>query len=175
MRYLPGQDWGVVIFGNSDDAFYVSQILFHQLVDDVLKVPQEERTDWPTCWRKYQLEEETDEDSQDLVPPESPEPLPVPLEILSGTYFNAGYCALVLARNEGELKADCTDRGMPFNLTFSHLSGKGFVVEYEDVLDKSIRKLKAEFKIDEDGTIQGLGIPLCERMKDEMIWFSRRS
>lgn len=52
IRFLPGHNWAVVVFGNSDDAFFVHEILLHRLMDDVLKVPQEERTDWPAYWRK---------------------------------------------------------------------------------------------------------------------------
>ncbi|KAJ4352604.1 hypothetical protein N0V95_004109 [Ascochyta clinopodiicola] len=175
MRYLPGQNWGVVMFGNSDDAFYVLQILLHQLVDEVLEIPHEECTDWPAYWRQYQLDEETEEETQELLPPESPKPLPVPLKSLAGTYSNAGYHELVLTHDKGVLEADCSDRGMPFMLRFDHFSGKDFVVKGEDLLDKSIRRIKAEFAIDGDGKVQGLGISLCRTIKDELIWFTRRS
>ena len=175
MRFLPGQDWGVVMFGNSDDAFYVLQILFHQLMDDVLKVPQEERIDWPAYWRKCHTDEEEEEEGDpELLPPESPAPLPVPLHKLAGGYFNAGYRTLVLTHNDGRLEADCTDRCMPFTLRFNHLCENKFAAEYKDLLDRSRRKLKTEFEICEDGVVQGMGIALCDGMKDELIWFQKR-
>lgn len=175
MRFLPGHDWGVAVFGNSDDAFYVHQILLHQLVDDVLKVPQEERVDWPAYWRKCQADEneEDGKTNPELLPPESPEPLAVPLEELAGAYFNAGYRNLVLTIKEGRLEADCTDRGMPFTLKFSDLTGNVFVVEQAYLLGRSRRKMKAEFEIDEHGTVRRLGIPLCDEMEGEPIWFDR--
>lgn len=176
MRYLPGQNWGVVVFGNSDDAFYVQQILVHQLMDEVLKVPEKDRTDWPAYWRKCEADQEETEKEKgpDLLLPESPEPLSIPLGKLAGEYFNAGYRTLVLTHDEGRLEADCTDRCMPFKLRFQHLSGNRFVVEYEDLLDSSRRKLSAEFVIDEDGRAQSFGIPLCDVMEGELIWFQRR-
>jgi hypothetical protein len=175
MRFLPGHDWGVVVFGNSDDAFYVHQILLHQLVDDVLKVPQDERTDWPIYWRKCRADEDRDDEREEpeLLPSKSREPLAVPLEELAGTYFNAGYRNLVLTVQEGRLEADCTDRGMPFILKFDHLSGTAFVADQKYLFGMNRRKIKAEFGMDEDGTVQRLGIPLCGEMEGEPIWFDR--
>ncbi|KAF3039323.1 hypothetical protein E8E12_002565 [Didymella heteroderae] len=175
MRFLPGHDWGVVVFGNSDDAFYVHQILLHQLMDDVLEVPQKERTDWPAYWRKCQADENEEEKKEDpeLLSPEPPEPLAVPLEELTGTYFNPGYRKLVLTVKGGRLEADCRDRGMPFVLKFDHLSGMIFAAEYKGLLDISRRKMKAEFEVRENGAVQRLGIPLCAQMEGEPIWFDR--
>ena len=175
MRFLPDQDWGIVMFGNSNNAFYVLQILFHQLMDEVLNIPETERTDWPGYWRKCLVDgekEEAEDDSQPG-PPGSPETLPVTLEGLAGEYFNAGYRTLLLCQNEDKLEADCTDRGMPFKLKFDHLSGNQFAVEYYDLLDRSTRKRKAEFDVTEDGVVQSLGISLCDEMKDELIWFQK--
>ncbi len=52
MRYMAGLNWGIVMFVNAKKAFYILQILFHELMDDVLTVPQEDRTDWTAHWRK---------------------------------------------------------------------------------------------------------------------------
>ncbi|KAF1364492.1 beta-lactamase/transpeptidase-like protein [Lizonia empirigonia] len=170
MRYVPGHNWGVVMFGNSDDAFYVLQILFHQLMDELLEVPQATRTDWPMYWKKCEVDEEEEEEKEnpELLPPESSEPLPLPFDRFAGEYAHASYQTLTLAYKEGTLEADCTDKGMPFRLRFGHLSGNRFVVERENTLDKSTQKCQAEFDID-DGSIKGLGIPLCDGMKDELI------
>lgn len=107
------------------------------------------------------------------MPPESPEPLSVPLEKLAGTYFNAGYRNSVLVLKQGRLEADCTDRGIPFILEFDHLSGNKFVAEQKDLLDRSRRKMKAEFELGKDGKVQRLGIPLCGELEREPIWFER--
>lgn len=173
MRYLPGKNWGIVMFGNSNDAFYVLQILFHELMDDLLKTPQEERTDWSAYWRKCQMDEKEEEVDPKLLPPQSPEQLSVPLELLAGNYFNAGYRTLVLAHYQGRLESDCSDRCMPFKLKFEHLSGNEFAVGYKILLDNSTRKLKAEFDL-EDGMVRGLGIALCDEMKDDLIWFKKQ-
>lgn len=174
MRYLPEYDWGIVIFGNATNAFFVHQILSHQLMDEVIHVPQEERTDWSAYWRKCYQDEEKEDTKEDpeLLPPNSREPLSVPLEELAGEYFNAGYRTMVLVHNKGRLEADCTDRCTPFELRFDHLSGNRFVVEFHDVLIKGKRKMKAEFNI-EDGAVQSFGVPLCDEMGDELIWFHK--
>jgi hypothetical protein len=41
------------------------------------------------------------------------------------------------------------------------------------VLGRSRRKLKTEFEMTEDGTVQRLGIPLCGEMEVEPIWFDK--
>lgn len=61
MRFLPEHDCGVVVFGNASNAFFVHQILFHQLMDEILNVQQEERTDWLAYWRKCYQDEEKEE------------------------------------------------------------------------------------------------------------------
>lgn len=175
MRYLPNHNWGVVLFGNSYDSYYVNQILFHQLMDDVLKTPKEEATDWPAYWRKcYDDDEKEEEQDPGLSPPESPESLPVTIERLAGEYYNAGYRTLRLEMKEGQLESDCTDRCMPFHLTFEHLTAKKFVAVHQDVLFRNKRKMNAEFDISEDGTIHSLGIPLCIEMEDTLIKFEKR-
>jgi hypothetical protein len=108
-----------------------------------------------------------------LLPPESPEPLPVTLEKLTGDYFHPGYRTLMLEFKEDYLEADCTDRCMPFTLNFSHLSGSRFVVEQQDVLFKSKQKLKAEFDMSDDGEVRRLGVALCAEMEGELIWFEK--
>ena len=162
------------MFGNSYDAFYVEQILFHHLMDEVLEPPFEGRTYWPGYWRECYADEEKEEDiDSELLPPDSPEPLPVTLEKLTGEYFHSGYRTLVLELKDGHLEADCTERCMPFTLKFSHLSGSSFVVEHQDVLFKSKQKLKAEFDVRDAGEVRSLGIALCAEMKGELIWFGK--
>lgn len=107
------------------------------------------------------------------MPSESLEPLSVPWEELAGTYFNAGHRNLVLTVKEELLQADCTDRGMPFTLTFDHLLGNVFVVEQEYLLGRSRRKMKAKFEMDEEGAVQRPGIALRGEIEGGPIWFYR--
>lgn len=177
MRYLPDQDWGVVMFGNADDAYSVAQILFHQLMDGVIEVPEEDQTDWAAYWRKCWEDdkEERHKDDPDLLLSESLEPTYVPLEELAGEYVHAGYGTLSLMFTDGKLEADCSDRGMPFKLRFDHLKEASFVVKYKHLLDGSTRKMKADFDIVEGGIVKSVGLPLCDEMKDEFIWFHKRT
>ncbi|KAJ4315084.1 hypothetical protein N0V94_006138 [Neodidymelliopsis sp. IMI 364377] len=173
MRYLPGKDWGAVMFGNSDGAYYVLQILFHQLVDELLDVSREGRTDWPAYWRNYQADDDEDEEDTELALSVSPEPLSVALSELAGAYTNPGYRTLVVTCEGGRLEANCSDRCVPFGLAFEHLSGNSFVVRYENLLDKLVHKMKAEFDIGQDGVVEGVMIPFCEEMTDDPVRFEK--
>lgn len=79
MRYLPKQEWGVVIFGNSDSAGDVAEILVGHLMDEHLDVPVLERVDWAAFWRKSN-EKSMEENDVDLpMPPDSLLPMTLPL------------------------------------------------------------------------------------------------
>lgn len=46
MRYLPELEWGIVIFGNSNGAGDIAEILCWHLVDELLSVSTPELLDW---------------------------------------------------------------------------------------------------------------------------------
>lgn len=176
IRYMPEFDWGIVILGNSEGAFHAEQILSHVLMDDVLNVPENERVDWSKFWREWDEKEakaKEDENDPKPQPLANSEPLGVPVELLVGNYYNAGYKGLVLEVKDGKLMADCDDRCCPFILTFTHLSGNIFVVELEDIWGGSREKLHAEFHIGQNEEIEALGVEMAEEMEGHLIWFDR--
>jgi CubicO group peptidase (beta-lactamase class C family) len=175
VRYLPEWDWGVVICGNSDGAFYATQIIFHYLVDELLKIPKRDQIDWLVFWRQWCERELADEedDEEDLRAHEQAEPLGVPLDSLVGTYHNAGYHELVLETKYGELLADCNDRCFGFVLTFKHLSGKRFEVTQKDSLSGEMRKMGAEIKVSKEGKVGAVGIGFVKEMEGYLVWFDR--
>ncbi|KAH7389751.1 beta-lactamase/transpeptidase-like protein [Pyrenochaeta sp. MPI-SDFR-AT-0127] len=179
IRYMPELDWGIVILGNSDGAFYAEQILSHVLMDAMLNVPENERVDWSKFWHDWEKDDEAeskkDEIDLKLRSPQISEPLDVPIGSLVGKYYNAGYKGLVLEMKDGKLFANCDDRGFPFVLRFTHHLRRTFVVESEDTWSGSTRKMKAEFRIGQGESVDALGMGLVEEMEDYFIWFTRVS
>lgn len=180
VRYMPEFDWGVVILGNSDDAFYPAQVLSQVLMDGVLGVPEKERVDWLRFWREWEEkegeeEEGDDEDDEDgFQCPDCPEPLGVSIQEVAGSYYNAGYKGLVLEIKEGKLVADCSDRCWPFDLTFTHLSGSRFVAGRKDSWSgEATSKLKAKVRIGKGGEVESLGVAFEPKLEGQLIWFDR--
>jgi CubicO group peptidase (beta-lactamase class C family) len=173
VAYMPEFDWGIVVFGNSDDANYACEILKWTLMDEVLCVPKEERMDWSAFYRGwYERDEEEDKEvNPEFEKPEDPEELGVPLEQLVGRYHDAGYKDLVLEMKDGKLVADCTDRCFPFMLTLDHLTANKFVLEKRWTWEGTTDKVRGEIRI-ESGKVTAVGVDLDEDV-DGHIWFKR--
>jgi CubicO group peptidase (beta-lactamase class C family) len=176
VAYLPDFEQGLVIFANADSAMPALQILAYRWIDDVLGVPEAERTNWADFFRKeYEREEAEDEAlDRDLEKPGKPEPLGIALEKIMGTYHDAGYKDLVLEMRDGKVMADCQDRCFPFMLTFEHLTGDKFVVDNHDLWTDTTRKIKGEVRI-EGGKAVALGVGLEEDVEGGLIWFDREN
>jgi CubicO group peptidase (beta-lactamase class C family) len=174
ISYMPEYGWGITIFGNSDGALFVNQILNHVLMDELLQVPIADRVDWPSFFRgQYEKDEAIDgKEDPELMRPEDPEPLGVPLEKMAGTYYDAGYKDLVLEMKDGKLVADCHDRCFPFMLKFEHLSGHTLVVELHDLCGDEKLKMRGEVRI-EFGKVTSLGLEYGDELKGHPIWFDR--
>lgn len=195
VRWMPEFQWGVVMLGNSEGAFYAEQVLFHGLMDGVVRgtspspspsptfLEKKADVDWVAFWRKWAEREEEeereerrveDEERYRLIEGGEKEGLGVPPdEKLEGRYFNAGYKGLVLEEWEGQLIADCHDRSFPLLLTFTYLQGKRFGVKVEDLWAGETRKVGAEFRIGEGGKVEALGVEFVEEMEGYLIWFDR--
>jgi hypothetical protein len=179
VAYLPERDWGVVMLGNADDAYEVQQVLLHTLLDGVLGVREGDAgaVDWSAFWRaereREEREEKEKEYDEEFKVPEQPEGLGVAVEELAGRYFNAGYKGLVLEVKDGKLVADGSDRGFPWVMTFSHLTGPRFVAALRDVWGAGTytEKMKAEFRFGGDGKVEAVGVAMEPRMEDHLIWF----
>lgn len=174
ISYMPEYDWGLVIMGNSDGAYYANQILNYILMDEVLEVPVADRVDWASFFRDQYERDEVEDEKEDpeLTRPERPEPLGVPLESLAGTYHDAGYKDLVLEMKDGKLVADCSDRCFPFVLTFEHLTGQQLVAESHDLWGDEKRKLRCEVRI-EGGKATSLGMVFEDDLEGYPIWFDK--
>ena len=174
MRYLPQVERGIVIFGNSDGANKVAEILCWHLIDELLEVPLSERFDWDEFARK-QEESYADQQREDLYP-EQPDP---PLQMVAclqsyvGRYRNAGYHDLVVDLQDGRLHVDAKDRWFGFDLCFEHVSGEHFIAENIYMVDGDKERMKARFLNDSSGGVQSLGIAFVKEMEDPMIWFTK--
>ncbi|KAG8163527.1 hypothetical protein KVR01_006824 [Diaporthe batatas] len=176
MAFLPGKKWGVVICTNSNPGEHVHAILENVLVDEVLGVREDERTDWEKVFKeisaRYDEEDRKDKEKPEFTVPEDPEPLGVAIQGLAGRYYNKGYKELRLEMKEGKVVADCTDRCFPFVVTFEHLSGKRFVADMHDLWDDFHFFKKAAVKVDGEGKVVAVGVHF-ETDLEELIWFDR--
>jgi len=87
MRYLPELEWDIVIFGNSNGAGDIAEILSWHLVDGLLSVPTPERLDWTALQREYH--EKSKQEEKDRLQPKPLElgfAMSVPLLQYAGKY-----------------------------------------------------------------------------------------
>ena len=174
MRYLPQLEWGTVIFGNSDGANEVAEILCWHLIDELLGVPVSERFDWDQFARERE-KTDADQEREDLYPERSDPPLPMAASLQSyvGRYRNSGYHDLLLDLQDDKLHVDAKDRSFGFELTLQHVSGESFIAEKIDMIDGDKQRIKAQFLLDSGRVVQYLGIAFVQEMEDPMIWFTR--
>ena len=174
MLYLPRLDWGLVVFGNTLDSWTANEKVCWALIDDLLNIPQEKRLNQDENSKKY-IEEAAPKTREQLYPklPDVSIPLSLPLSAYAGEYRDMGYGSLFISHLDGGLKIDATDRTWRFTLTFEHVSGEFFVVELLDIDTLDVRRMRAEFRLDANGTVKNLGIGFLEGMKHPLIWFQR--
>ena len=175
MRYLPQLDWGIVLFGNSDGANPVADILCWHLIDELLAVPASERFDWDKFARQQKEAYDEKQERTDLYPerPDPPLPMAAPLQSHVGRYRNAGYHDFLVDLQHGQLHVDAKDRSFAFDLLFEHVSGEYFVAVIIGAIDGYREKVKAQFALGSDGVVQRLGIAFVVEMEDSMVWFTR--
>ncbi|KAI9742829.1 MAG: hypothetical protein M1818_003558 [Claussenomyces sp. TS43310] len=176
MMFLPGKKWGVVIFTNSIDASPAIEKICWTLIDDLLKIPRERRFDWDEEAAKNSREyEEGDMTTEKLYPkiPEPRFPATLPLEAYAGEYADEGYGTLKVEWKNQKLFIDCMDRTWRHVMTFEHVSGEFFALEKRDVDQRWKDKLRAEFRLNAEGTVSQLGVDLVSELDGAMIWFQR--
>jgi CubicO group peptidase (beta-lactamase class C family) len=172
--FLPKHDWGLVIFGNSDTAVYVNDVLKFTLLDDALGVQEEDRVDWTAFFKNFRaMDEAEDAEKPEWTKVNMVEPLDISLDKIVGTYSNVGYKELVLETKDGKLMADCSDRCFPYTLHFDHLTGNKFTVEMYGVWEGSLYStIRGEIRV-ENGKVVAVGVELEKDVKGGLIWFDR--
>ncbi|KAF2685243.1 beta-lactamase/transpeptidase-like protein, partial [Lentithecium fluviatile CBS 122367] len=117
MLYIPILKWGYVMMGNSEDAGLAMVELGYQLIDQVLRIPDEKRFNWRAYLSKDMEEGRKVASKEGLYPELAENPVAADGEKLDlarfgGRYSNEGYHEIVLDYDaEAQyLVADCSDR-----------------------------------------------------------------
>lgn len=175
MLYLPRLDWGMVIFGNTMGAYLAEETICWAMIDDLLKVPEEERFDWDKQHEEDEEESEECKTKEELYPklPNTPIPLTLSLASYAGSYRNIGFGTLVVECKDGMLEIDATDRTWRFTLSLKHVSGEFFIANLLDIDSFGKETFKAQFRIDPEGSVSEFGVSFMREMEDEMIWFEK--
>lgn len=147
MLFLPDLSWGVAILANSDIlGAYANEALCIRLMEEFLDVPPKERVDVITMM-DARLKGESEKYHQlrsSLYPhvPTTPEPPPVPLSALVGSYWHPGYGTIDLGLSrppEGAIPAKGdqssteevlhaeVSRLMPVHVYLEHITGGEFI------------------------------------------------
>lgn len=174
-------------------------MVFH-LIDEKLKVPQNDRYDWAKLWvyinppwkyiandtlppsreKKLELQKRAYKDAISKYYPHIPKPaLPTSLPIANytGTYFHPAYRNATITIFNDVLKIDRSEQQLwKIAGEIKHISGDFFVAYLDSTTaPKSafMEALPAEFRVDENGVAKSFGVMVEGAMKEEKIWFER--
>jgi hypothetical protein len=171
MRYIPDQEWGVVIFGNSTGASKVAEVLFMHLLFEELGVNKVERDTWLKAWNErseHSDKSKSSSSTQGNAASESP-----PLAEYAGHYWHPGYHNLYLKIEDGKLCSDCSDRSFQCRLDFKHKFGEEFEITIRDLGGGTTESTKAVFYRDSVGKPYSLGLGFEKQMGSELIDFDK--
>ncbi|KAL7794413.1 beta-lactamase/transpeptidase-like protein [Trichoderma ceciliae] len=193
--FVPDLEFGGAMFGNSDDASFVAEVLMQELVDELLGLPQDQRLNWDRVLyekhtdRRYDesgknANDDADEDEADearqveaerqkLRPGiKESEPQKMPLSAYTGEYWNPGWRGLKVEVRDGHLFIDCSDRSYVFTLRLRHVCEQTkYIAHMREVVGGPSTPLRAEFRFDNEVAVK-LGIAFEEKL-DDYIWFDR--
>ena len=173
--FLPELHFGGAIFGNdADGAYTVISVLVHELIDEVLAVPEAERPDW----EKIETEEQDEENQAEKLRlemcqnAEAEQQQTVPLHSYVGKYNNAGYHEMSVGEKDGKLFISAMDRSLPFTMSFDHVCDQTkYIVHAKDYFGSYEYFFKAEFKFEADKVVK-MGLDLDDDIKD-WVWFDK--
>ena len=178
--FMPDVKFGCVIFANAGNPGSIISILVHELIDEVLNVPQDQRLDWEEFEIIRSEQEENVEptaddqkDEQSLLPNDTREQLPQgrPLSTYTGEYRHPGYGSIEVQVKDGQLFVDANDRSLAVEMTFEFLPKQTKFVAYLSCPTEGIcDRVPAGLRFDEEGCAW-LGIELDE--PKVLVWFER--
>lgn len=189
--FIPDFKFGGAIFGNSDDACNIGEVLLQEFLDELIGLPQDQRLNWDKVLyekdtgKKYEdygkndneeiedEEKEAEEERQKLCPGiKEPEPQVMPLSAYTGEYWNPGWRGLVVEIKDGQLFIDCSDRSYVFTLQLRHVCEQTkYIAIQREVVGGRATMLRTEFRFD-NGTAVRLGVWFEDKL-DDYIWFDR--
>ena len=195
MFWIPDMDWGVVLMQNAQSLAIA--IVFQRLLEDLLRVPVEERMDVKALARQAEvnLTEEMGHARERLYPDAGNNPAvspALPLEEYEGVYHHPAYHNLTLSLSPHGSRADHSQQqaygaaALPlyaipsakhylnFSATFHHVSGEHWWVYFQMgpghwMTDKAV---KAKFEVGVDGKVRGIGVQ-AEPSMDELACFEK--
>lgn len=146
--FFPAQKFGAVMVTNGADE--ANLVLKMELIDEVLQVPEADRTDWEAYMDKFyndtkrepdnveaklrkeifkdlsgdskDAKDDEEDKKEEEEPALEPQPLTTPLETYAGTYTHPGYHTLELEIKDGELYVDAEERSFGFTGVFHHVA-----------------------------------------------------
>jgi hypothetical protein len=139
---MPDIEFGCVIFANAGGADAVISIMVHELIDEILKVPQDRRLDWEQVEKSMCEEEERDGSAtKDLGGQQSPPsmafhgngertPQKRPLSTYTGKYRRPGYGSIEVQVRDGQLFVDANDHSLAVEMNFEFLPDQTKFVAY---------------------------------------------
>ncbi|KAF1991321.1 beta-lactamase/transpeptidase-like protein [Aulographum hederae CBS 113979] len=180
MAYIPGLDWAIAIMGNAGiSSNAVAEMIFYQLLDDILEVPAKDRYDVSARWDDiFSQISKNFENAREELFPDAPEPADkiepaLPLSEYTGTYSSKGYQSITLGLNNGTLYAD-VDRTLPHRLEFEHVSGEYFIAYMESpkgdpgILYKDA--VRSEFVVGYTGKVQAIAVEYEPEMDNPIVF-----
>jgi len=197
MAYIPSLKNGVgfTFMGNSDGGSnLVALVLMSYLVDEMIRVPEDERINLVAMFDA--LSEEAENELQpgkarkriypDAPPANSTLPLPLPLEDYTGEYRNDGYGNLTIHIEDANstqmswmmaekvLRIDVSDKLWEHSITFEHVSGNYFLAWGKvTTTGSTVAAAPAEFEIGVDEKVKRLGLGYEPSMGKDLIWFEK--
>ncbi|KAB8229860.1 beta-lactamase/transpeptidase-like protein [Aspergillus alliaceus] len=182
VMFLPAQQWGLVMAGNTTlTSNFVQVVLYMYLLDELLKTPPNERLDWSRLiWERVNLHREQQMHARELLYPQLPTvPLP-PAHLVheyAGLYIHPAYGRLDLFVDAGGsgLVADRTTCEVPMMVVLEHVSGEFWLATLQEKNQdpRDYEKVRAEFKTGVDSRVNEVGVDLEAEMAGEKIWFRR--
>lgn len=179
--FLPEQDFGLVIFGNSTQAGYLSAALAMELIESVLGVNLADRYDWTGMEERVAQEEVQkqqkayDDLRQKFLDGNSSTHSEhrMTLDAYVGTYENVGYYQVLVATTEGRLFIDVEDRSGVMCMNLEQVcDDQKFILALADY-KWNWSYMAAEFQIGQDGRVEALGMPLISGLPDYLLWFKK--
>lgn len=174
MVYLPRLKWGLVVFGNSQDAYPTEERMCWTLIDELLGVPVEKRFGWDKDEEDSDGEEKP-KSKEELYPslPDVSILLTMPLSAYVGAYHHPGFGTFEVEVKDGKLQVNGTDRTWKIMLYLEHVSGEYFIAKLFSVNTRDKDTFRAQFRIGTDGVVGEFGVEIVNNMENEKIWFRR--
>ncbi|KKK21769.1 penicillin-binding protein [Aspergillus rambellii] len=180
MIYFPERDWGIAVFCNA--AGPGRESLAWHLIDNLFKVPKEERLDlFELAQNKLAKAKTLRSSARERLYPSAPSPgrpNSLPLQEYAGHYTHPAYPDFIITLTSDDPPTLHVTLSGTLNETMSlqHVSGEFFLAELFVTLwgVEPAAVIRAEFQINAEGKAARFGATVdYADMPDTLIWFDR--